>query len=45
MGAVLRFMITQSGAVFGVARSHSCYADFSVSAKTLGRDVLFGDAA
>src|SRR5580704_4235951 len=29
-GAVLGFMITQSGVVFGVLPSHSCYADFPV---------------
>jgi hypothetical protein len=45
MGAVLRFMITQSGAVFGVVGAHSCYADFSVFAKTLARDGFLGDAA
>jgi hypothetical protein len=30
-------MIAQSGTVFGVPPSHSCYADFPVSAENIGR--------
>src|SRR5271166_2959071 len=33
--ALLGFMITQSGRVFGVPRSHSCYADFPVFAQNV----------
>jgi hypothetical protein len=30
-------IIAQSGTVFGVPPSHSCYADFPVSAENIGR--------